>query len=128
MSVRSGIERILRLVTPPIIPKAVAYLRISGAKDYILEYAPQAHASQIVSGIEPTDGWNAENVAGTERGKWEAFCRNLEGTGPLGFAHEHPDLSVTRFVPFHNVHITYAYVLALTALGKDATPGLASGG
>ena len=47
---------------------------------------------------------------------------------PLGFTHEHDDLTVTRFVPFHNVHITYAYVLALTAHRKDAISVLDWGG
>src|SRR5258705_469893 len=118
MSVRKGIEKIISLLTPPILPKALAYLRSTSSKDYILEYAPDAWDAMSAPEAEQV-GWNSENVADTERGKWEAFCRNVQGTGPLGFAHEHPDMNVTRHVPFHNVHMTYAYVLALTAHHKD---------
>lgn len=126
MSVRNGLEKIIRLVTPPIVFKAFAYLRSPAAKDPILEYAPDAWDAPPDAG--PPAGWNTENVAETERAKWEAFCRNLEGAGPLGFAHEHPDMSVTRHVPFHNVHMTYAYLLALTAHHKDAVSVLDWGG
>ena len=117
----------LRLLTPPIVARAFARLRPS-PKDYILEYAPDAWDAMRPPDAGQVGGWNAENVAETEREKWDAFCRNLEGPGPLGFAHEHPDLSVTRHVPFHNVHMTYAYLLALTARHKDEISVLDWGG
>jgi putative methyltransferase (TIGR04325 family) len=128
MSARKTIEKIFRLVTPPIIPRAFARLR-SGSPNYILEYAPEAvYAETDSAGGESVPGWNAENVAATERGKWEAFCRNAAGAGPLGFSHEHPDLDVTRSVPFHNVHLTFAYALALAASGKNSVSVLDWGG
>jgi len=119
----SGLRKLIRLVTPPIVLKAFAYVASPSAREHILEYAPEA-----VPANEAADGWNAANVAQTERAKWEAFCRNLEGAGPLGFAHEHPDVKVTRHVPFHNVHMTYAYVVALTAHRQDAISVLDYGG
>jgi putative methyltransferase (TIGR04325 family) len=73
-------------------------------------------------------GWSVDSVVKTERAKWEAFCRNLEGAGPLGFSHEHTNLSVIRDPNFHNVHISYAYVLALSAHKKDRISVLEWGG
>ena len=127
MSARNGLEKIIRLVTPPIVFKAFGYLASPSAHDHILEYAPEAGNLEAAPDSEPA-GWNAENVTETERAKWDAFCRNLEGSGPLGFAHEHPDLTLTRHVPFHNVHLTYAYVLALTAHHKNEMSVLDWGG
>jgi putative methyltransferase (TIGR04325 family) len=127
MSVRTGLGKIVRLMTPPIVFKAFSYFTSSHAHDPVLEYAPDAW-DMMTPGSGQATGWNAENVAETERAKWEAFCRNLERPGPLGFAHEHPDMSVTRHVPFHNVHMTYAYLLALTAHHKDEISVLDWGG
>jgi putative methyltransferase (TIGR04325 family) len=73
-------------------------------------------------------GWSVDTVVKTEKAKWEAFCRNLKGTGPLGFSHEHTDLSVIRNPNFHNVHISYAYVLALAAHKKNSISVLEWGG
>jgi putative methyltransferase (TIGR04325 family) len=67
-------------------------------------------------------------VIDTEKAKWDVFCRNLEGPGPLGFSHEHTDLSIIRNPNFHNVHISYAYVLALIAHKKDSISVLDWGG
>lgn len=91
----------------------------------MLEYAPEGWATSLA---DRRSGWNADTVVNSEAEKWEAFCRNLDATGPLGFSHEHTDLSVTRNIHFHNVHMTYAYVLALTARQKDELSILDWGG
>lgn len=128
MSFANDLKKIVKLLLPPIVAQPLARLRTPNPKDYVLEYAPDAWDAMQAPSAEQTNGWNAANVAETERVKWDAFCRNLEGAGPLGFAHEHPDMEVTRFVPFHNVHITYAYVLALTAHRQDSISVLDWGG
>jgi putative methyltransferase (TIGR04325 family) len=73
-------------------------------------------------------GWSVDSVITTERDKWDEFCQNIEGTGPLGFSHEHSDISVNRNPNFHNVHISYAYVLTLAAHKKDRISVLDWGG
>lgn len=78
-----------------------------------LEYAPAGW--QTVLENQSKSGWNSLKAVASEIAKWEEFRRNVQGTGPLGFSHEHTDLSVVREVPFHNVHITFAYVLAAAA-------------
>jgi putative methyltransferase (TIGR04325 family) len=67
-------------------------------------------------------------VIDTEKAKWDIFCQNLKGSGPLGFSHEHTDPFVIRNPNFHNVHISYAYVLALAAHKKDSISVLDWGG
>jgi putative methyltransferase (TIGR04325 family) len=91
-----------------------------------LEYAPEGwKASQRLSNDK---GWNVDLVVEAEKAKWKAFCENLEDGGPLGFSHEHTDLTVVRDVPFHNVQITYAYVIALAAHLKSNLSVLDWGG
>lgn len=125
MSAENGLKKVIRLLTPPIVLKAFSYLKSPATPHQVLEYAP--HAWETKSDAMKS-GWDSASVTETERAKWDAFCRNLEGAGPLGFAHEHTDLTLTRHVPFHNVHMTYAYVLALTARHKDAISVLDYGG
>jgi hypothetical protein len=128
MPIANDLKNIAKLFLPPIIVQSLARLRSPNPKNYMLEYAPNAWELTRAPDAAQTDGWNAESVAETERVKWQAFCRNLEGSGPLGFTHEHPDLDVTRYVPFHNIHMSYAYVLALTAHHKDEISVLDWGG
>jgi putative methyltransferase (TIGR04325 family) len=60
-------------------------------------------------------GWNREVIIDAERARWHAFRENIAGVGPLGFSHETANASTTRNIAFHNIHLTYAYVLALVA-------------
>jgi putative methyltransferase (TIGR04325 family) len=125
MSIIALIERIFELFIPPIVTKFAQAIKNLFRKP-ILEYAPDAWQTQLND--SQNSGWSVESVIETERAKWELFCHNLEGTGPLGFSHEHTDLSVIRNPEFHNVHISYAYVLALTAHHKDRISVLDWGG
>lgn len=91
-----------------------------------LVYCPEGWAKNLADGGE--SGWNSAAVAATEKARWDSFLRNLEGTGPLGFSHEDSDLSETRNVWFHNVHVTFGYVLARAAHGKSSLSLLDYGG
>jgi putative methyltransferase (TIGR04325 family) len=79
----------------------------------LLEYAPEGWNTDL--GKDGEKGWNDPAATTEERAKWAAFCDVVQGTGPLGFCHEHTDLTITRDISFHNVHITFGYVLALAA-------------
>jgi putative methyltransferase (TIGR04325 family) len=91
-----------------------------------LDYAPRGWKT-ILSADSP-DGWNSPSVVDSEKAKWDVFCEIVKGTGPFGFNHERSDLSETRSIPFHNVHITYGYVLALAAHQKSSLSVLDYGG
>jgi putative methyltransferase (TIGR04325 family) len=113
----TGLKRIARLLVPPIGIQAMRWIwrKPDGSANLqpTLEYAPDEWKTRFTH--PDVKGWDSDSVANTEEAKWEEFRRDLEGAGPLGFSHEHTDLTINREVSFHNVHITYAYVLALTA-------------
>lgn len=133
MSILTRIRSVSKLFIPPIAIKgARSVQRLFGKPDLVslgfhrLTYAPDGWRTQLTKG--PNKGWSVDSVIDTEKSKWEAFCKNLEGAGPLGFSHENTDLSLVRSPNFHNVHISYAYVLALTAHKKDSISVLDWGG
>jgi hypothetical protein len=133
MSIPTRIENILKLFIPPIVIKGARFVQNLLQKPdlysrgfHTLEYAPNGWQTQLNS--NRNKGWSVDSVVNTEKAKWDAFCRNLEGSGPLGFSHEHTDQSVVRNPSFHNVHMSYAYVLALAAHKKDRISVLDWGG
>ena len=125
MSTRVIIEKILKLLIPPIVINGVHAVQNMFRKPD-LEYAPDGWQTKLTNG--QNQGWSVDSTVNNERAKFDAFCRNLKGPGPLGFSHEHTDLSVIRDPNFHNVHISYAYVLALAAHKKDRISVLDWGG
>ncbi len=133
MTILTRIKSILKLFIPPILIRGAQTVRNLFQKPDLysigfhrLEYAPDGWQTKLKN--DQNKGWSVESVINTEKAKWDVFCRNLEGSGPLGFSHEHTDLSVIRNPSFHNVHISYAYVLALTAHKKDSISVLDWGG
>jgi len=62
-------------------------------------------------------GWNVSSVLRTQQEKWSTFTSLLDDSGPLGFTHE-ADLTNREDVFCHNTVMTFAYVLALSALGR----------
>jgi putative methyltransferase (TIGR04325 family) len=91
-----------------------------------LEYAPEGWET-VLAGDE-TDGWNSLSVVKAEKEKWDVFCNLIRGAGPLGFSHEQNDLASNRILSFHNLNITYGYVLALAAHSKYEVSVLDYGG
>ena len=123
--IRTHLGRMLKLFIPPVVFKGAHYIQ-DIFREPTLEYAPDGWQTRLDN--DQTKGWSVASVIATERTKWDDFCHNLEGTGPLGFSHEHTDLSVTRNPNFHNVHISFAYVLTLAAHKKDNISVLDWGG
>lgn len=91
-----------------------------------LEYAPEGWNSKLRN--PENAGWNAPNVVAAEERKWRVYMQNCKGSGPLGFSHESSDLRVVRNLSFHNINMTYAYVLALAAQEKNTLSMLDWGG
>jgi putative methyltransferase (TIGR04325 family) len=124
--VSEPLKKAVRLLTPPILLAAVRRLR--GRNEMaLLEYAPQGWQTSLDRNSS-NQGWNVETIVAVEKEKWNGFCHNLEGPKPLGFSHEDNDLSIVRSSYFHNIHITYAYVLALAARYKSRLSLLDWGG
>lgn len=133
MSILPRLDSILKLFIPPILINGARTFQNLFKKPNLyslgfhrLEYTPDGWQTKLKN--TQNKGWNVNSVIDTEKAKWDIFCQNLKGSGPLGFSHEHTDPFVIRNPNFHNVHISYAYVLALTAHKKDSISVLDWGG
>jgi putative methyltransferase (TIGR04325 family) len=75
-------------------------------------------------------GWDVAGVADAYRSKWASYRRALEGPGPLGIYHEAREGEEvgTTDVAAHNMLVTFAYVLALAARGRERVSLLDWGG
>lgn len=103
------IKRLSQLITPSL-----------------LTYAPAGWDTVFPVGTDT--GWDAVGVSQLEGDKWAAFCKAVAGGGTLGFSHEHTDLKVTDCLSFHNINITFGYVMARAAYGKTSLSVLDFGG
>lgn len=119
------IRKACRLLTPPIFEKIWAKLS-AALKTPPFEYFSGAWDSFSTPGRKC--GWDTDGVLVAAETRWKAFCDNASGTGPLGFSHEHHDLTIVDSPYSHNVHITFAYVLALAVWKKDRISVLDYGG
>jgi putative methyltransferase (TIGR04325 family) len=127
MSLRAEVKRVSRLLLPPIVTDGLRRVRCGRVSvKPVLEYAPLGW--RTVLNNTRTTGWNAASVVAGEKSRYDAFVHDCQGSGPLGFSHEHTDLSEVRNVSFHNIHISYAYVLALAARQKSTLSVLDWGG
>jgi len=63
-------------------------------------------------------GWNVQDVLETHKEKRPWFVAIVQGTGPLGVAHESA-LPTNEDIISHNTTMASAYALALAARKKD---------
>lgn len=118
---------LFRLFIPPVFSRLI-FVMVNKFKRPVLEYAPEGWETVLVRSNDTVHGWSAPQVVARAREKWMVYCALAAGSGPLGFSHEHDDLSITRDLNFHNVHLTYAYALARAASGMTRVSVLDYGG
>jgi putative methyltransferase (TIGR04325 family) len=123
MSQFDKLKTIAKLFIPPIAYNILRLL-IKQRDIPVLEYAPEGWKTIL----KKANGWNAQCVVAAEKSKWNTFFKNCQGTGPLGFSHEDTDLTRVQNVFFHNIHLTFAYALALAAHLKTSLSVLDWGG
>jgi putative methyltransferase (TIGR04325 family) len=87
------------------------------------EYVPEGWAREA-------RGWDVEEIAAVYRARWPEFLRAVDRTGPLGVAHEVPAGSpIPREDPgWHNIVVSFGYVLARAAAGRGRISLLDWGG
>jgi len=108
---------------PPIAVGAVRrFLRLRDKQLPEWEYVPEGWSAK-----DRIKGWNEKSVVETQRARWSAFVRSLEGVGPLGIAHE-AVVPTREGWEAHNTLICYAYVLTLAARKQDSLTILDWGG
>ena len=84
------------------------------------EYIPEGWSHQ-------TRGWDADAVADAYARKWPAYVDAIQPPKPLGVHHETAQV-LTGDAGAHNMLVTFAYVLALAARGRDGISVLDWGG
>lgn len=143
---RWKLKWIVKAVTPPILLLAVKVISIKlgfrrpdEQPEHLLpaaepdadpewEYVPEGWAR---TATDPSvKGWDVEAVAAAYREKWPRFLRAIEGARPLGVYHEvvTGEEVTGEDVAAHNLVLTFAYVAALAAQGKQRLTFLDWGG
>ncbi len=84
-----------------------------------MEYVPQ--------GWRAIKGWNDQSVVVAQEAHWPRLVENLQGPGPLGVSHL-PSHTTREDLADHNIMMSYGYVLAVAAAGKDRLSILDWGG
>jgi len=126
----------IKLLTPPLLVQAGLRLAnilrpqpapsVSGSSARPeWEYIPEGWAYPRTH--PEVKGWNVQGVLETYKQKWPQFVRMVQGTGPLGVAHESA-LTTNEDIYSHNTILTFAYTLALAARQKDRLSMLDWGG
>lgn len=103
----------LRDLTPPLAWRALGRLRTrpDAAPDAPqFEHVPDAWERPLGS------EWDTAAIAETYRAKWPRFVDLVDGTGPLGIAHE-SDLTSREDLATHNTVLSFAYAAARAARG-----------
>lgn len=118
-----GIKQVIKKLILKVIDQVNRRVMRIISKANLLEYASDGWETVL-----DDSGWNSSTVVDAEKAKWHEFCAMVGGTGPLGFHHEQTKLTETRSVLFHNINITYGYVLALAAHNKSSLSVLDYGG
>ena len=148
MTVSFAARWLVKAVTPPIVLLALKWLLIAlglrkraGAPETVApaaepaaskppewEYVPEGWERQR---RDPSvKGWDVQAVADAYRAKWPSYVAALAGTRPLGVYHEVPagEAVAGEDASAHNMLVSYAYVLALTARRKQRVSLLDWGG
>lgn len=117
-------EKIKR-VTPPVLIDLARCLQAELNSRAEWEYIPEGW-NYAMSHPE-VKGWNVQDVLEAYKQKWPQFVAMINGTGPLGLAHE-STLTTDEDIISHNIMMTFGYVLALAARKKDRLSILDWGG
>lgn len=141
--VRWKLRWVVKAVTPPILLLAVKVVSIKlglrkpdEPQEHVLpqpEPEPEPEWEFVPEGwarAATVKGWDVEAVAASYRGKWPAFLRAIERPRPLGVYHEVAagEEITGEDAAAHNLVLSFAYVAALAAHGKQRLTFLDWGG
>jgi putative methyltransferase (TIGR04325 family) len=121
------LKNFIRQLVPPVVWNSIRYARstLSSPSSEIreCEYIPEGWKYQI----ESAEGWNHSSISDIEKTKWNEFVRLLEGTDPVGIAHEAAKLE-NRNLPAHHSIMCFGYVLAMVGNQRSTLSILDYGG
>ena len=125
-------RELLRGLTPPALASVLRRLRgrLSPSRGRLGE-APEWQVvpeGWTYSARHPeVKGWNVPSVLETQMRKWPLFLAMVDGSGPLGLAHE-SDLSDRCDLISHNAVMSFAYVTGLACHMRERVSLLDWGG
>ncbi len=118
-------REILRSVIPPVFIHVARRLQRRRGSVVEWEHVPEGWAYARTH--PEVRGWNVEDVLEAYKAKWPQFVSMVQGTGPLGVAHE-SSLTTNQDLSSHNAMMSFGYVLALAARDKEHLSMLDWGG
>lgn len=123
------LKGIARRLFPPILADAGRWVRDKTRRSRLglpeWEYIPEGWAYARTH--PEVKGWNVPDILEVYKRKWPKFVAMIEGTGPLGIAHE-SDLNTNTDIYSHNTIMSFAYAITLAAQRLDALSMLDWGG
>lgn len=119
------LKSLIRYFIPPVFIHLARRLRRGRNFRVEWEYIPEGWA--YAETHHEVKGWNVQDVLEIYKEKWPQFVALVQGTGPLGVAHESA-LTTNEDINSHNTMMTFAYALALAARQKDRLSMLDWGG
>jgi putative methyltransferase (TIGR04325 family) len=119
----ASLRLIARKLLPPVITR-----RLGGAIQHATSGGPEwEYRPEGAAAWDRFAGWNDLSVAETQRAKWPAFLAAVSEPKPLGVAHEAHTISSGDYAT-HNTLMTFGYVLARAAHGRQRLSMLDWGG
>jgi putative methyltransferase (TIGR04325 family) len=125
MTVRFRFKHTIKYILPPVFIHLAKRLQHGCQSRVEWEYIPEGWA--YAETHPEIKGWNVQDVLETYKKKWPQFVAIVQGTGPLGMAHESA-LTTNEDIYSHNTMMAFGYALALSARGKDRLSVLDWGG
>ena len=131
------LKEVAKRCLPPIIIDGGRYLLRSNGRLRTSECREIPEWEYVPEGWRRKDprvkGWNVESILDTQKARWPAFLRMVQGSGPLDATHR---LQVAGEVSApsnndyaaHNTMMAYAYVIARASRKKDRISLLDWGG
>jgi putative methyltransferase (TIGR04325 family) len=114
-----------KLITNWIPPGAINMARelIDLVRRAPYEYVPDGWRPEKIG-----KGWNKESVADQRKRQWSLIKNAYQGTAPLGFEFTQVSSQSVKDLHRHNLIVSFAYVLALSARCKERVSILDWGG
>lgn len=120
------LKELIKLVTPSLFIKLAKWILSNRQKKFIeWEYIPDGWA--YAKTHAEVKGWNVQDILEIYQRKWPRFEAMMQGTAPLGEAHE-SDLSSNTNIISHNINMSFAYAIALAAHRLESLSVLDWGG
>ena len=108
-----GLKSVVRNAIPQPLRRRFKRMFYGRFKRTILwEYMPQGWQAQ--ENDHDIKGWDVSTVLEAYKAGWPNFVAHLQGSGPLGFWYETRDRGSDDPIP-HNIHMSYAYALAVAS-------------